>query len=77
MNTRMKEKYFEGDGYCRSCDSLVDRLIVEQEKVKKLREALGKIYRANESKNNGTVMGEAVLCKYFADMSKIVLDETK
>lgn len=36
-----------------------------------------RILAAHESGNNGAVMGEAVLCEYFAKMAKAALEMAK
>jgi hypothetical protein len=41
----------------------------------KLLDVLSRIVRAHDSGNNGAVMGEATLCKYFARMAHDVIDE--
>lgn len=43
----------------------------------KLLAALECILRAHDTGNNGAVMGEAVLCPYFADMARAAIAEAR
>ena len=43
--------------------------------INNLINTLDSIYRANETQNNGAVMGEAVLCSQFSHMAKYAIEE--
>ena len=59
----------------------MNELYAEIDRLKRERDALAKclerILSAHETGNNGAVMGEAVLCRYFASMAKDALAQVR
>lgn len=51
------------------------RITSEYEALKSCANALQRIYKANESGNNGSVMGEAVLCRQFSAQANEALNQ--
>lgn len=60
------------DGPTGDCAEANARLIAA---APELLQCLQKILAADKSGNNGMVMGEAVLCKYFSDMAQAAIDK--
>lgn len=60
-------------------DTELSRMLVDQcdvyihEAVKNLYQALERIYEADATDNNGSVMGEASLCQMFSDKANYAL----
>mgnify|MGYP003335911477 FL=1 len=48
-----------------------------REQVRVLRDALSPILRAHETGNNGAVVGQAILCEWFAKRAKAALAATE